>query len=145
MIVYLLLKYVLLITFLSENVLATQELNRASFEELLASGRNGMVRFYQPWCGHCTRMKPDWDLLATKAHSSIFIADVNCQVESDLCSDFHTGGTYPTVLIFQGGKDPELYQGGRGLEDLLKFVDETLVRKCNIFLLEDTCSEKELK
>ena len=126
-------------------VSSTQELDRQSFDDLMPSGRNGMIKFYQPWCGHCTRMKPDWDLLAEQAHSSVFIADVNCQVEKDLCADHHPGGTYPTVLVFQQGKEPELYQGGRGVEDLLKFVNNYLVEKCNLGRLEETCSEKEQK
>jgi hypothetical protein len=90
-------------------------------------------------------MKPDWDLLMEQAHSSVFIADVNCLVETDLCADHHTGGNYPTVLLFQQGKQPELYQGGRGVEDLLKFVDQNLVEKCDLSRLEETCSEKEQK
>jgi thioredoxin-like negative regulator of GroEL len=92
-------------------------------------------------------MKPDWDLLAERVHPSVFIADVNCQVEVSLCVGFHTGGRYPTVLIFEQGKEPELYEGGRGLEDLTKFVDEHLVEPCNLHRLEETetCSEKEQK
>jgi thioredoxin-like negative regulator of GroEL len=88
-------------------------------------------------------VKPDWDLLAEEAHPSVFIADVNCQLQDSLCADHHTGGHYPTILIFQNGKEPELYRGGRGFEDLRKFVDETLVTKCDLTRLEETCSEKE--
>jgi hypothetical protein len=94
----------------------------------------------------CTRMKPDWDLLAEQAHSSVFVADVNCLIESALCADYHTGGTYPTVLVFQntmGAKRTQLYQGGRGYEDLQKFVDKELIVKCDLTLPDSTCSEKE--
>ena len=31
-------------------VLATQELDSDSFASLTKSGKNGMVKFFQPWC-----------------------------------------------------------------------------------------------
>lgn len=81
----------------------TQELNQASFEELTTSGKNGMIKFFQPWCGHCTKMKPDWDRLAEEAHSSVFIADVNCSDEEDLCKENAVSG-YPTIKVFKDGE-----------------------------------------
>ncbi len=93
-------------------------------------------------------MKPDWDLLSEhfEEERSVFIADVNCQVEESLCSDYHTGGTYPTILVFPRGKDErphaELYQGGRGFDDLRKFVDQRLVLPCDIRNDQETCSAK---
>ena len=101
-------------------------------------------------------MKPDWDLLAEhfqQMDSSVFIADVNCQIEEALCSEYHRGGTYPTVLVFPRPRNTtsttssrrppaEIYQGGRGLDDLRKFVDQTLVLPCSIQHLEQTCSDK---
>jgi hypothetical protein len=92
----------------------------------------------------CKRMKPDWDLLAEHAHPSVFIADVNCAVEESLCGDHHTGGQYPTILVYKRGTE-ELYTGGRGIEDLLKFVDKELAQRCYLASLDDTCSMKEKK
>ena len=30
---------------------ATEEIDRRRLLELMTSGRNGMIKFYQPWCG----------------------------------------------------------------------------------------------
>ena len=90
------------------------------------------------------RMKPDWDLLAENVHPSVFVADVNCQAEESLCSDYHTGGNYPTVLVFRQNHPPELYQGPRGFEDLMKFVDKELAVQCSLRQPSTTCNEKEL-
>lgn len=93
-------------------------------------------------------MKPDWDMLAEHYadDSSIFIADVNCEVEEKLCESFHPGGTYPTILVFPRGDGhrppPTLYEGGRGFEDLKKFVDKQLVRSCDIRNPQGTCNDK---
>ena len=115
------------------------------------------------------RVKPDWDELATLVPSSIFIADVNCNKEVDLCREHHTGVNYPTIMVYrhhvdkQEGLVEELYTGGLGLDEFRHFVDAVLVvEKCNVqdALLEvdnneeaatssssasSSCNEKELK
>ena len=37
-----------------------------------------MIKFYQEWCGHCKRIKPDWDQLAEdeEANPNVMIFDV---------------------------------------------------------------------
>jgi hypothetical protein len=46
---YLLLALAVLLQ--AESGLATLELNEKSFGELQKSGKNGMVKFFQTWCG----------------------------------------------------------------------------------------------
>jgi protein disulfide-isomerase A6 len=90
-------------------------------------------------------MKPTWDALGDKyaSSSSVVVADVDCTVEQDLCSEYDVKG-YPTIKYFTAETDAkgDDYQGGRSAEDLEQFVSETLEVKC---LLADTagCSEKE--
>ncbi len=43
-----------------------------------------MVKFFQSWCGHCKRMKPDWDRLAEETSDSVLIADVDCGIEQEV-------------------------------------------------------------
>ena len=43
-----------------------------------------MVKFFQSWCGHCKRMKPDWDRLADEVNDSVLIADVDCGDQGDV-------------------------------------------------------------
>lgn len=90
-------------------------------------------------------MKPAWDALGDEyaSSSSVLIADVDCTVEQDLCSEYDVKG-YPTIKYFTAETDAkgDDYQGGRSPEDLKSFVSETLEVKC---LLTDTagCTEKE--
>ena len=124
-------------------------------------------------------MKPDWDLLADKYNNHIddekdeesnplttstmliqkrpFIVDVNCQKEADLCNEYHTGGSYPTILVFKNdsknnNQNPEedieyeLYEGGRGYDDLQQFVDANLIAKCQLNVdIQATCTPKQIK
>ena len=90
----------------------------------------------------CIRVKPDWDILADTAHPSVFIGDVNCMVEQDLCAGHHTGNTWPTIMVYKSGKE-ELYTGGLGLEEMKAFVDGTLAEPCKVAKLQKTCNSKE--
>jgi thiol-disulfide isomerase/thioredoxin len=50
-------------------------------EESFDQVRNGVwfIKFYAPWCGHCTRLAPLWEELATKyknEDSAVHIAKV---------------------------------------------------------------------
>lgn len=38
-----------------------------NFKELVTdSGRDALVEFYAPWCGHCQKLTPIWDELGEK-------------------------------------------------------------------------------
>lgn len=92
-------------------------------------------------------MKPDWDKLGStyEGSSSVVIADVDCTVEQDLCSDFGVRG-YPTLKYFTAdtGREGEAYNGGRDYEALETFVQENLQVKCSIAVREG-CNDKENK
>lgn len=101
-----------------------------------------MVKFFQPWCGFCTRMKPDWDKLADEAHPSVFIADVNCLNYYNLCQEYGVH-RYPTIKVYKDGVETP-YNGGKSYEELSTFVDENLAVKCDVSQ-PSTCSEKSQK
>mmetsp|Transcript_32323 Transcript_32323/g.84763 ORF Transcript_32323/g.84763 Transcript_32323/m.84763 type:complete len:143 (-) Transcript_32323:1563-1991(-) len=91
-------------------------------------------------------MKPAWDQLGAEyaSSSSVVVADVDCTVEQDLCSDYDVKG-YPTIKYWKSGESPEKgsdYNGGRDFDGLKKFVEDELEVKC---LLADPsgCTDKE--
>ena len=66
---------------------------------------------------------------------------MDCTVHKDLCQKHGVRG-YPT-LKYSNGYGLNTYDSGRGLEDLLKFVEDNLQNSC----LDDPnlCSEEEAK
>jgi protein disulfide-isomerase A6 len=92
-------------------------------------------------------MKPAWDQLGAEYadSSSVVVADVDCTVEQDLCSDYDVRG-YPTIKYFtaESAEKGSDYSGGRSFDELKKFVEDELEVKC---LLADPsgCSEKEVE
>jgi thioredoxin-like negative regulator of GroEL len=85
-------------------------------------------------------MAPDWRRLSESAPSSVFIADVNCSEQEELCQANSVQG-YPTIKVYKDGA-VEDYSGGRGYDDLMEYVDSNLAAKCDIAKVEENCSAK---
>ncbi|CAG0886167.1 unnamed protein product [Darwinula stevensoni] len=87
------------------------------------------VMFFAPWCGHCKRLSPTWEDLATKYKddASIKIARVDCTVETALCAQHEVTG-YPTLKFLNGKADDAgvKYRGPRDLASLETWLKEQL-------------------
>ena len=64
-------------------------LTDSTFDDFLSEESSVMVMFYAPWCGHCKKMKPQFNaaaaLLAKKGEGAVGkLAAVDCTTESDL-------------------------------------------------------------
>ena len=98
----------------------------SNFDDVvLKSGRPALVEFYAPWCGHCKKLAPTYEELATNldfAKDQVSIAKVDADAEKDLGKRFGVQG-FPTLKWFDGKSDkPEDFSGGRDLESLQDFV-----------------------
>jgi len=101
-------------------------LGDATFADRTKTGA-WLVEFYAPWCGHCKRLAPTWEELATKSKDKFNVAKVDCTVEKETCNSMGVRG-YPTVKFFNNGKKFD-YQGARTVEDFTKFVESSMVSK----------------
>ena len=105
---------------------AVLDLIPSNFDDVvLKSGKPDLVEFFAPWCGHCKKLAPIYEELATSlefANDKVSIAKVDADAEKDLGKRFGVQG-FPTLKWFDGKSDtPEDYSGGRDLEDLQEFV-----------------------
>jgi len=105
------------------------DLTAADFHSVVDGSKAAFVKFYAPWCGHCKRLAPDWENLGNafeNLHERVVIAQVDCDAEANkpLCSEFGVQG-FPTLNWFaRGEKEPTKYNGGRTLEELIKYVND---------------------
>jgi thioredoxin domain-containing protein 5 len=76
---------------------------------------------YAPWCGHCKRLAPTWDELATAAKGKFTVAKVDCTTDSATCTENGVNG-YPTVKLFKDGKLVQEYEGARTVAAFTEFV-----------------------
>lgn len=88
----------------------------------LSKKKNVIVEFYAPWCGHCKQLAPIWDKLGEKYkdHSDIIVAKMDStanEVEEVKVQSF------PTIKYFPKEGGIVDYNGGRTLDDFVKFLD----------------------
>jgi len=104
---------------------STLELTDADFDSKLADIDTALVMFYAPWCGHCKRLKPEFekssgDLLANDP--PVTLAKVDCtEGGKDVCGRFEVKG-YPTLKIFRGGELSSDYNGPREAGGITKYM-----------------------
>jgi len=85
-----------------------------------------MLEIYAPWCSHCKSLKPIYDELATKLlpHDHIIISKMDGTANESTHDDIEWNA-FPTIYYFKAGeKKPKKYEGGRTLEEMMKFIKE---------------------
>lgn len=93
---------------------------------LLNSGK-WMVEFYAPWCGHCKKLQPIYDKLASASLSdqyksqNVQVAKMDCAAHSALCKSSFNVNSYPTLYFFNEGRIHE-FVGDRNLDSLTQFA-----------------------
>eukprot|EP00091_Calanus_sinicus_P006451 TRINITY_DN170_c0_g1_i14.p1 TRINITY_DN170_c0_g1~~TRINITY_DN170_c0_g1_i14.p1 ORF type:complete len:381 (-),score=134.89 TRINITY_DN170_c0_g1_i14:129-1271(-) len=104
----------------------------SNFEEVaLDATKDVLVEFYAPWCGHCKQLAPIWDKLgeAFEDNDKVVIAKMDMTVNE--LENVKVSG-FPTIKLFSAGGNKEVdYDGGRTLEEFVKFLtpDEEEVEK----------------
>jgi len=104
----------------SEPVTDVVILSDATFEEQTKTGV-WLVEFYAPWCGHCKRLAPLWEELATAAKSKYHVAKVDCTVEKETGTKQGVRG-FPTIKLFVDGVVHD-YKGERTVASFNEFVE----------------------
>jgi thioredoxin 1 len=78
---------------------ATVELNKSSFEEVVAGNGTVIVDFWAPWCGPCRTFAPIYEQ-ASEQHPDVVFAKVNTEEEQELAGYFQIR-SIPTLMVFR--------------------------------------------
>lgn len=109
---------------------AAEQLTSRNFDQIVMNkDKDVLVEFYAPWCGHCKNLNPIYQQVAQD-----FSGDDDCVVaqmdaDDDANKPFaqrYGVSSYPTLMFFPKGdkSNPQPYNGGRGEEDFIKFLNE---------------------
>ncbi|EKX40413.1 hypothetical protein GUITHDRAFT_164660 [Guillardia theta CCMP2712] len=92
---------------------------------VLNSKEDWLVQFMAPWCGHCQRLKPEWEDAANQLAGEFKLGVVDATAETGLAGQYGVQG-YPTIKLFKsdndGKKIPVDYNGGRTASDIVQYV-----------------------
>ncbi|KAJ1623432.1 thioredoxin-like protein [Pavlovales sp. CCMP2436] len=87
------------------------QLDSQTLSAALGGGQLWLIQFYAPWCGHCKKLTPAFNLAARLAPGARF-GVVDCDENKMMCQAAGVKG-YPTLKVGSGGLIHTDYAGGR--------------------------------
>lgn len=96
-------------------------LSSNNFAEIVKSDteKGWMVKFYAPWCGHCKKLAPTWNELASSAQG-FGVGSMDCTTSQATCTEYKIKG-YPTIKFVKDNKMYS-YKGSRSIDALTEFA-----------------------
>lgn len=79
--------------------MATVELNKDNFEEIVSGKDMVIVDFWAPWCGPCKSFAPTYEQ-ASEKYPNVVFGKVNTEVEQELAGYFQIR-SIPTLMVFR--------------------------------------------
>ena len=92
---------------------------------VLGKGHPTLVEFMVPWCGHCKRLKPDYERLAERYAGTVVVAAVDCVAHPDVAEAYKIAG-WPTLKLYRYGREISTYQGAHTYEGLSKYINKLI-------------------
>jgi len=87
-------------------------------------GKDAMLEFYAPWCGHCQALKPTYKLLGAKVKGvdSIVVGAMDATANSP--PDGYDVSGYPTIIFKKASGATMPYDGERDVDSMVEFIKE---------------------
>ncbi len=79
--------------------MATVELTKDNFEDVVTKNDLVVVDFWAPWCGPCKGFAPVFEA-ASEKHPDVVFAKVNTDVEQEIAGEFGIR-SIPTIMLFR--------------------------------------------
>ena len=79
--------------------MATVELTRDNFEQVVTGNPMVIVDFWAPWCGPCRGFAPIFEK-ASDSHGDIVFAKVNTEEQQEIAAAFNIR-SIPTLMVFR--------------------------------------------
>ncbi|KAG0698012.1 thioredoxin-like protein [Suillus ampliporus] len=94
------------------------------FKQTIADGV-WFIEHFSPYCRHCRHFEPTWNLVVDefekKPNLGINLAQVNCALNGDLCTENGVSG-YPQMNLYRNGQFVETFDKDRDFDILVDFL-----------------------
>ena len=95
-----------------------------SREGLDNNNQKTLLLCHMKGCGHCDKLMPAWDKLASNNNSNVIIKKVEVGEDDSYAKKYNVQG-FPTILLLgANGKKIATYEGERTYADLQKYVEK---------------------
>ncbi|TYI83408.1 hypothetical protein E1A91_D05G291000v1 [Gossypium mustelinum] len=97
-----------------------------TFDDMVfKSGKNVLLEFYAPWCGHCQKLAPILEEVAVhyENDAKVLIAKLDATANDIMDPNFDVRG-YPTVYFRSADGNISAYEGERTKEDIIDFIEK---------------------
>ena len=83
------------------------------------------MEFYAPWCGHCQKLKPEYEKTAKALQGVLSVAAVDCDEHKSLAGEFGIQG-FPTIKLMYATSKGSIgkidYSGGRTASEMVAWA-----------------------
>ena len=84
-----------------------------------------LMEFFAPWCGHCQRLSPVLDQVASEYAGRLKVAKLNIDENASTPSRYAVQGV-PTMLFFKGGQPVNRLVGGQSKGEIERHLNSIL-------------------
>nr|GMD58444.1 protein disulfide-isomerase-like [Ipomoea batatas] len=104
------------------------------------SGKNVLIEFYAPWCGHCKKLAPILDEVAVSFENDpdVTIAKMDATA-NDITSNRFVVEGFPTLYFVSASGNLVEYEGERSKGDFIDFIQKNRDIRSN----SDSAASKE--
>jgi protein disulfide isomerase len=86
-------------------------------------GKDAMLEFYAPWCGHCQALKPTYKELGTRlASADVVVGAMDATANSP--PDGYDVQGYPTLIFKTASGKTTSYDGDRDVDSMVAYIKE---------------------
>ncbi|KAG8222836.1 hypothetical protein J437_LFUL010342 [Ladona fulva] len=117
-----------------------------NFDEVVNdNGKDTLIEFYAPWCGHCKKLAPTYDELGEKMKDEdVEIVKMDAS-NNDVPPPYEVRG-FPTLYWApkDGKAHPVKYEGGRELDDFVKYIAQHSTSELKTYDRKGKAKKEEL-